>query len=245
MQTLGDLNIGLYKIEYLHGKINTVADALLKNVDLTELIDVDESYRVNTTTNYITITGGPSSLFKCLSCAIYGYSDEQNTIRDKVVDRILKDIGLYEFSNIKDNRCILAFMKNHVVMPCWQTLLAFAHEFSKTVVVYLDGVGVMTSSAHDVDGEVHPHSLGGIHFNLMYVNKENETANDKTVRFVEYNEPLYMLVDDELDIKTLDYLRSKHSTIIRSLIGSETCVSTVSKNSSPIVTDSTQRYGRG
>ena len=239
MRTLGDLNIGQYKIEYLPGKTNTVADALSRNVDLTELIeDVDESYRVNTTTNYITMPGGPSSLFKCLSYAIYSHVDEHNTIRGKVVDRILKDMSLYGLSNIKDNRRILASMKNHDVMPCWQALLAFAHEFSKTVVVYQDGVGVVTFPGHDVDGEVHLHSLGGVHFNLMYVNKENETANDKTVRFVEYNEPWYMLVDDEHDIETVDYLRSKHSTVIRSLTGPETCVSTVSGNNSPIVTDS-------
>lgn len=125
-------------------------------------------------------------------------------------------------------------LKSTDVMPCWQVLLSFAHEFSKNVVVYQDVVGVMSFPAHEVDGEVHLHSLGGMHFNLMYVNREINTVNNKTVRFVESDKSLYTLVDDENETH---HLKSKHDTVIRSLTSSEACGGTPSKNNSPIVTD--------
>ena len=236
MRTLGDLNIGHYKVEYLPGKTNTVADALSRTIDLTELAgDVDESYIVQTTTDYVTMPGGPCSLFKCLAYAIYGLVDEHSTIRSILIDRILKDMCTYGLSNTRENRRTIMSMKSNDVMPCWQVLHAFAHEYSKTVVVYQDGVGVVSFPAHNVEGEVHLHSLGGVHFNLMYVNKEKNIMNDRTVRFVESNNSLYTLIDDENE--PAYHLKSRHSSVIRSFGSSEAQVRAVSKNNSPMLTD--------
>ena len=201
MRTLQDLNIGPYSIEYLPGKTNLVADALSRAVNLRDCLDEeDQSFKVDIPTDYITVPGGPNSLFHCLSLALYGNIDEHLVIRHTVFDRIIKDHKTFKIVNDKANRRQLLSMRNNEVLPCWQALLAFAVEYKCPVKVYQDGLGVVLFPAPTTEtaSVVHLHSLAGVHFNLM---KLRNSINPCTVAAVEVAENLdnvlYLLEKDE------------------------------------------------
>ena len=241
MRTLGDLNVGHYKIQYLPGKSNIVADALSRTIDLTELVgEADESYKVQTTADYVTIPGGPSSVFKCLSYALSGQVDDHQSIRLQVIDRIMKDLDLYGMSNTKEIRRMLLSMKNPDVMPCWQALLAFAHLSSKTVTVYQDGVGRVSFPAHSANGEIHLHSLGGVHFNLMFVKEKSEALVNGVIRASEsVDRILYVLEDDETSSEQSEdrCLKHKCSIVAERPMCPEAEVSTVRNSVSSLVSN--------
>ena len=198
MRTLTDLNIGKYTIEYVPGKTNVIADSLSRIVDLSDCLDVvNDSYKVDIATNYVTVEGGPSSMFKCLSYSLYGNVAEHSSIRSTVIERLLKTPSEFGMSNNRSTRRTLQAMKSDDCLPCWQALLAFAKEYHVTVVVYQDGVGVVSFPAENSSLQVHLHSLGGVHFNLMEM-KNNTESLVNCVMPGKPNRTLYKLENDEI-----------------------------------------------
>ena len=105
LRTLADLNIGRYTIEYVPGSTNVLADSLSRIVNLADCIDeVDQSFRVEIPTNYVTMDGGPSSIFKCLAYAMFGSTEEHESIRTTVINRLLKTPIEFNLINNKETK---------------------------------------------------------------------------------------------------------------------------------------------
>lgn len=139
MRTLEDLNIGKYTIEYVPGETNIVADDLFRVVTFADCVDkTDSTYRVDETTDYVTIEGGPNSMFKSLAYALHGTIDDHITIRGRVIERLLKPEE-FKLINNRETRRALQAMKNENYLPCFQALLTFAVEYSANVIVYQMG----------------------------------------------------------------------------------------------------------
>ena len=198
LQTLEDLQVGKYSIEYLPGRCNVVADTLSRMVDFTECIDDENhTYIVKKSDEYIVVPGGPNAMFQCLSQGLYGNLDEHITIRQNAMDRIIKDAKRYKIVDNKQSRRKLLAMRGTDVLPCWQALLAFAEVYAITVNVHQDGLGMVSFPAASAKFVIHLHSLGGVHFN--YLGKEsNITTSVNCVKSSTHcsDKVLYVLQDE-------------------------------------------------
>ena len=221
MRTLQDLNVGQYQIEYIPGNTNVVADALSRTIDFTDCTDeIDEGFRVDTTTEYVTMPGGPSSLFQCLAYALYGSTDEHINLRSSLVDRLIKNTTDFKLCNGKKTKQYLHSMKNPDVLPCWQVLMAFAKEHDISVKVCQDGVGVVLFAADRPKSVIHLHSLGGVHFNLMEL--RDTLAPSTTIDPIKIeSETVYILENDENKAEQTE-LQTVNKTLARGNISNDT-----------------------
>ena len=109
--SLCDLNLGQFLIEYVPGKSNVIADNLSRTVDLGEFCEVrDKGYKLPPFQNYVAIPGGPNSLFQALSYALHGTITEHQTIRHRVIERLMKDSAHFRLTLNKKTKFSLASM---------------------------------------------------------------------------------------------------------------------------------------
>lgn len=199
MRTYEDLQIGNYKLEFIRGKDNVVADALSRAPQGCVLPDDCDCSEVTIEKPLKTLEGGPNSLFEALEYACDSTDMTATEMRGEVVKHLLRHMQRYNFNNNSLNRKLVESWKSPHVFADHHLIQPFSDIFSCNVnVQYCPGplVYYKSNSKSDSIFEVGLQCLGAVHYNVLF--GERQLYSDAAEGSVVEDTVLYLLSNDDL-----------------------------------------------
>ena len=187
-RTLEDLAVGHYRLEYVPGKANVVADTLSR-AEYPWVMPHEDEYLARTeelefdTSNWILklVPGGPSSLFESLGRVLNIPNGNSQSLRETLIDILLKKPTQYGFTaTMKDIKLIRAW-KDEQSFPPFVMLQVCADEWRCNIIIHqMGGQEIVVRNRNNDAGEnIHLECLGGVHFNY-YLPKIPEKWSDES-----------------------------------------------------------------
>lgn len=199
MRTYEDLQVGSYRLEYVKGSDNVVADALSRApLDHGTSYDSDHSETVEVAEPVQVIRGGPNSLFEALSYAITTSDVTAVELRKEVVGHLLSNMIKYGFNNKAVDRKLVQSWKDPSIFANCSLIKPFCDLYACDVdIQYSPGplVQYKASTKSIVSTEIKLQCLGAIHYNVLC--RESQPSTREREQLSNNDTVHYLLTDDD------------------------------------------------
>lgn len=173
LRTYEDLQVGEYRIEYIRGSDNLIADTLSR-APINKPFDMDTGYEDSLLKipeePLMIIPGGPNSLFDAIHWAMDIKDMTADEVRSATIKYLLSNITKYGFESKCRDRKLIESWNNVNIFADHRLIQPFADLFSCTVTVkHVPGPEVKyntKSTGKDQFGIV-LHCRGGIHYDVL------------------------------------------------------------------------------
>ena len=170
LQTVEDLAVGHYELEYLPGKANVVADCLSWSPGpwVIPVYMVKEPFvqsNIDDQFQVIPVAGGSNSLFLALNYSMFSRFDEASSLRELIVGQILSDPVRYGFTKSARDMKLIQIMNSAQVFVPFPALQAFVDASHGDARVCFDSGLYVRVTGKGNTQFVNVKCCGGVHFN--------------------------------------------------------------------------------